>query len=116
VVGVLVDLVVPSEVFIMALDVSALGIIASWATIVSCEFQLCTVGRRRVFSSGPVSGWSARRHEPCGAGLFAVTALTCWENYWYTGSYPVVAETPLMDELINRGARQAANLPKEVGD
>jgi L-asparagine permease len=34
----------------------------------------------------------------------------------YTGSHPVVAETPLMDELIDKDARQAANLRKEEGD
>jgi L-asparagine permease len=38
------------------------------------------------------------------------------ERVGYTGSYPVVAETPLMDELIDEDARQAANLRKEEGD
>ncbi len=38
------------------------------------------------------------------------------ERVGYTGSYPVVAETPLMDELIDKDARQAANLRKEEGD
>ena len=38
------------------------------------------------------------------------------ERVGYTRSYPVVAETPLMDELIDKDARQAANLRKEEGD
>jgi L-asparagine permease len=38
------------------------------------------------------------------------------ERVGYTGSHPVVAETPLMDELIDNDARQAANLRTEEGD
>jgi L-asparagine transporter-like permease len=38
--GVFLNLVVPSEAFNIALDLSALGIIASWATIVICQIQL----------------------------------------------------------------------------
>jgi hypothetical protein len=37
------------------------------------------------------------------------------ERVGYTGSYPVVAETSLMDELIDKDARLAAKLRKEDG-
>jgi L-asparagine transporter-like permease len=40
VIGVFLNLVVPSEAFNIALDLSALGIIASWGTIVICQFQV----------------------------------------------------------------------------
>ena len=38
------------------------------------------------------------------------------ERVGYTGSHPVVTETPVMDELIDNDARQVANLRKEEGD
>ncbi len=38
--GVILNLFVPEEAFNIALDLSALGIIATWAMIVACQLQL----------------------------------------------------------------------------
>jgi L-asparagine permease len=46
--GVFLNLVVPSEAFNIALDLSALGIIASWATIVICQIQLFRWSKRGI--------------------------------------------------------------------
>jgi L-asparagine permease len=35
------------------------------------------------------------------------------ERVGYTGSYPVVAETPLMDELLDKDAREAPKADTE---
>lgn len=136
VVGVFLNLVVPSEAFNIALDLSALGIIASWATIVICQIQLYRWSRKgiierpafRLFGT-PYTSYATL------AFLLAVTVLMCVENYWnavallvivptlvggwyavrgrvlamaqervgYTGSFPVYAETPLMDRDRDRG-------------
>jgi L-asparagine permease len=37
---------------------------------------------------------------------------TARERVGYTGNYPVVAETPLMDELLDRDAREAPTTPR----
>jgi len=34
------------------------------------------------------------------------------ERVGYTGNYPVIAETPLMDELLDKDAREANATPK----
>jgi L-asparagine permease len=41
-------MVVPSEAFNIALDLSALGIIASWGTIVICQIQLYRWSKRGI--------------------------------------------------------------------
>jgi L-asparagine permease len=145
VVGVFLKLVVPSEAFNIALDLSALGIIASWATIVICQIQLYRWSKKgilerpsfRLFGT-PYTSYATLIF------LFSVTVLMCWENYWnliallvivpaliagwyavrprvlemarervgYTGNYPVIAETPLMDELLDKDAREANATPK----
>jgi L-asparagine permease len=138
VLGVFLNMVVPSEAFNIALDLSALGIIASWATIVICQIQLYRWSKRglmarpafRLFGT-PYPSYATL------AFLAVVTGLMCYENYWnlvalvvivpalivgwylvrgrvmqlaaerigVTGNYPVVAETPLMDEFLDENRR-----------
>lgn len=135
VVGVGLNLVVPSEAFNIALDLSALGIIASWGTIVICQLQLYRWSKKGILERPPfrLFGTPYTSYATL-AFLAAVLVLMCYENYWnlvallvivpalvigwfavrgkvlemaqqrigYTGDYPVVAETPLMDELLER--------------
>jgi L-asparagine permease len=83
VVGVFLNLVVPAEAFNIALDLSALGIIASWATIVICQIQLYRWSQKgilerpsfRLFGT-PYTSYSTLIF------LAAVTVLMCWENIW----------------------------------
>jgi L-asparagine permease len=136
VVGVILNLVVPAEAFNIALDLSAVGIIASWGTIVICQIQLYRWSKKGILErpsfqllfGTPYTSYATL------AFLLAVTALMCYENYWnlmalvvivpaliagwyavrgrvlpmaaervgYTGNYPVIAETPLMDEFLDR--------------
>ena len=132
VVGVILNLVVPAEAFNIALDLSALGIIASWGTIVVCQLQLYRWSKKGILQrpSFRLFGTPYTSYATL-AFLAAVTALMCYENYWnlvallvivpalvigwycvrgrvlemarerigYTGNYPVVAETPLLDEF-----------------
>jgi L-asparagine permease len=136
--GVFLNLVVPAEAFNIALDLSALGIIASWGTIVICQIQLYRWSKRGIVArpafrlfGAPYTSYATL------VFLVGVTALMCYENYWnlvalvvivpalvggwyavrgrvlemarervgFTGNYPVIAETPLMDEFLERDAK-----------
>jgi L-asparagine permease len=142
VVGVFLNLVVPSEAFNIALDLSALGIIASWGTIVICQIQLYRWSKRGILQR-PAFQLFGTPYTSYATLVFlaAVTALMCYENYWnlvalvvivpaliagwyavrgrvlemarerigYTGDYPVVAETPLMDELLDKDNRDGSD-------
>jgi L-asparagine permease len=137
--GVCLNMVVPSEAFNIALDLSALGIIASWGTIVICQIQLYRWSKRGILSrpSFRLFGTPYTSYATM-VFLVAVTALMCYENYWnlvallvivpalvggwyavrgrvlemarervgFTGNYPVVAETPLMDEFLDKDAKE----------
>jgi L-asparagine permease len=133
VLGVILNLVVPAEAFNIALDLSALGIIASWGTIVICQIQLYRWSQKGILSRPAFRLWGTPYTSYATlAFLVGVTGLMCYENYWnlialvvivpvlmlgwfavrgrvlemarervgYTGDYPVVAETPLMDEFL----------------
>jgi L-asparagine permease len=135
VVGVGLNLVVPSEAFNIALDLSALGIIASWGTIVICQLQLYRWSQKGILER-PAFRLFGTPYTSYATLVFlaAVLVLMCYENYWnliallvivpalvigwyavrgrvlemarervgYTGNYPVVAETPLMDEFLEK--------------
>jgi len=136
--GVFLNLVVPAEAFNIALDLSALGIIASWGTIVICQIQLYRWSKRGILQrpSFQLFGTPYTSYATL-VFLAVVTGLMCYENYWnlvallvivpaliggwyavrgrvmemarervgITGNYPVVAETPLMDELLDKDNR-----------
>jgi len=143
--GVLLNMVVPSEAFNIALDLSALGIIASWGTIVICQNQLYRWSQRGILArpSFQLFGTANTSYATL-VFLVAVTALMCYENYWnlvallvivptlvggwyavrgrvlemarervgFTGNYPVVAETPLMDEFLDKEARSEGQMAR----
>jgi L-asparagine permease len=81
--GVFLNLVVPSEAFNIALDLSALGIIASWGTIVICQIQLYRWSKRGIVArpSFQLFGTPYTSYATL-VFLVAVTALMCYQNYW----------------------------------
>jgi L-asparagine permease len=83
VIGVFLNLVVPAEAFNIALDLSALGIIASWGTIVICQIQLYRWSRKGILErpSFRLFGTPYTSYATL-AFLLAVTVLMCIENYW----------------------------------
>lgn len=83
VVGVFLNLVVPAEAFNIALDLSALGIIASWGTIVICQIQLYRWSKKGILDrpSFRLFGTPYTSYATL-VFLIAVTALMCYENYW----------------------------------
>jgi L-asparagine permease len=139
VVGVFLNLFVPAEAFNIALDLSALGIIASWATIVICQIQLYRWSKKGILER-PAFRLFGTPYTSYATLVFlaAVTLLMCIENYWnaiaivvivpvlvggwyavrgrvlemaqervgITGNYPIVAETPLMDEFLKKDAKK----------
>ena len=83
VVGVLLNLIVPSEAFNIALDLSALGIIASWATIVICQIQMYRWSQKGILErpSFRLFGTPYTSYATL-VFLASVTVLMCIENYW----------------------------------
>lgn len=81
--GVGLNLVVPSEAFNIALDLSALGIISTWGMIVLCQLQLHRWEKKGLLTrpsfrlpGAPYTGYATL------VFLGAVTVLMCYENYW----------------------------------
>ncbi len=83
VIGVFLNLVVPEEAFNIALDLSALGIIASWATIVVCQIQLYRWSKKGILNRPSFQLWGTP-YTSYATLIFlgAVTVLMCYENYW----------------------------------
>jgi L-asparagine permease len=81
--GVVLNLIVPAEAFNIALDLSALGIIASWATIVICQIRLYRLSQMGILErpSFRLFGTPYTSYATL-AFLAAVTVLMCWENIW----------------------------------
>jgi L-asparagine permease len=81
--GVVLNLVVPANAFNIALDLAALGIVTSWATIIICQLKLYRLAER-----GVVARPSFRLPgAPCTSYatllfLAAVVGLMCWVNRW----------------------------------
>src|ERR1700739_2699620 len=57
--GVLLNRVVPAQAFEIVLNVAALGIIASWATIVICQIQLYRWSRRGIMNRPSFRMWGS---------------------------------------------------------
>jgi L-asparagine permease len=81
--GIAVNLVVPADAFNIALEVAALGIIASWATIVICQLKLYRLSQRGVVArpsfrlpGTPYTGYATLLF------LAVVVVLMCYENRW----------------------------------
>ncbi|WP_197378393.1 amino acid permease [Mycolicibacterium mengxianglii] len=139
VLGVFLNLIVPAEAFNIALDLSALGIIASWATIVICQIQLYRWSQKGILTRPSFRLWGTPYTSYTTlVFLAAVLMLMCYEDYWnliavllivpalvigwfavrgrvlamaqervgFTGNYPIVAETPLQDQLLDKDGRK----------
>lgn len=81
--GVILNLFVPEDAFNIALDLSALGIISTWAMIVACQLQLYRWERKGILErpkfrlpGTPYTGYATLIF------LAAVTVLMCYENIW----------------------------------
>jgi L-asparagine permease len=94
VVGVFLNLVVPAEAFNIALDLSALGIIASWATIVICQIQMYRWSKKGILErpSFRLFGTPYTSYATL-AFLGGVTLLMCIENYWNAIALLVIVPT-----------------------
>ncbi|MGB5112189.1 MAG: amino acid permease [Mycobacterium sp.] len=81
--GVILNLFVPEEAFNIALDLSALGIIATWAMIVACQLQLWRWEQKGILER-PKFRLPGTPYTSCATLIFlaAVTVLMCYENYW----------------------------------
>ena len=73
----------PAEAFNIALEVAALGIIASWGTIVICQLRLYRLSQRGVLArpsfrlpGSPYTGYATLLF------LVLVLVLMCYENRW----------------------------------
>ncbi|GAC67452.1 amino acid permease [Gordonia soli] len=81
--GIVLNLFVPEEAFNIALDLSALGIISTWAMIVACQIQLWRWDRRGILTRPsfrlPLAPWTSYATL---VFLAAVVVLMCYENYW----------------------------------
>jgi L-asparagine permease len=81
--GVILNLFVPEDAFNIALDLSALGIISTWAMIVACQLQLYRWEQKGILErpkfrlpGTPYTGYATL------VFLAAVTVLMCYENVW----------------------------------
>jgi L-asparagine permease len=94
VVGVFLNLVVPAEAFNIALDLSALGIIASWATIVICQIQMYRWSKKGILQrpSFRLFGTPYTSYATL-AFLGGVTLLMCIENYWNAIALLIIVPT-----------------------
>jgi L-asparagine permease len=81
--GVILNLFVPEEAFNIALDLSALGIIATWAMIVACQLQLWRWEQKGILQR-PKFRLPGTPYTSYATLIFlaAVTVLMCYENYW----------------------------------
>jgi L-asparagine permease len=81
--GIALNLVVPAEAFNIALDLSALGIISTWAMIMLCQIQLYRWERKGILSR-PAFRLPFTPYTSYATLIFlaAVTVLMCYENYW----------------------------------
>jgi L-asparagine permease len=81
--GIALNLVVPAEAFNIALDLSALGIISTWAMIMVCQIQLYRWEKKGILTR-PAFRLPFTPYTSYATLIFlaAVTLLMCYENYW----------------------------------
>lgn len=93
--GVVLNLFVPEEAFNIALDLSALGIIATWAMILLCQIQLHRWADRGIVTRPafrqPLSPWTSYASL---LFLAVVVVIMCYENYW--NLIAIVALVPML--------------------
>jgi len=102
--GVVLNLIVPAEAFNIALDLSALGIISSWAIIMLCQIQLYrwsqmgVLVRPRFHLFGtPYTSYATL------VFLAAVTVLMCWQNIWNLVALAVIVPALVVGWYAVRG-------------
>ncbi|MDA2894277.1 amino acid permease [Mycolicibacterium sp. BiH015] len=103
-IGVFLNLVVPEEAFNIALDLSALGIIASWATIVICQIQLYRWSKKGILNR-PSFQLRGTPYTSYATLIFlgSVTALMCYENYWNLVALLVIVPALIIGWYAVRG-------------
>ncbi|MGW0036849.1 amino acid permease [Gordonia sp. NPDC003376] len=81
--GVVLNLFVPEDAFNIALDLSALGIIATWAMIVACQLQLWRWERKGILTR-PAFRLPGTPYTGVATLIFlaAVVVLMCYDNIW----------------------------------
>jgi L-asparagine permease len=101
--GVVLNLIVPSDAFNIALEVAALGIIASWGTIVICQLKLyrlsqCGIIARPAFRlpGTPYTGYATLLF------LAAVVVLMCYQNRWNLLALTVAVPMLTVGWLVTR--------------
>jgi L-asparagine permease len=102
--GVVLNLVVPAEAFNIALDLSALGIISSWAIIVICQIRLYRLSQMGILErpSFRLYGTPYTSYATL-VFLLAVTVLMCWENIWNLIALAVIAPALIIGWYAVRG-------------
>jgi L-asparagine permease len=104
VLGVILNLVVPSEAFNIALDLSALGIIASWGTIVICQIQMYRWSQKGILSRPAFRLWGTPYTSYATLAFLAmVTGLMCYENYWNLIAIVVIVPVLMLGWYAVRG-------------
>ncbi len=93
--GVVLNMFVPEEAFNIALDLSALGIISTWAMILLCQIQLHRWADKGIVTRPAfrqlLSPWSSYASL---VFLAAVIVLMCYENIW--NLYAIIALVPML--------------------
>ncbi|AZG47623.1 amino acid permease [Gordonia insulae] len=81
--GIVLNLFVPEEAFNIALDLSALGIISTWAMIMACQIQLYRWEQKGILQR-PTFRLPGTPYTSYATLVFlaAVVVLMCYENYW----------------------------------
>ncbi|NMO02833.1 amino acid permease [Gordonia sp. TBRC 11910] len=93
--GVILNLFVPEEAFNIALDLSALGIISTWAMILACQIQLHRWADKGIVARPSFRQiWSPWTSYASLAFLGAVTVLMCYESIW--NLIAIVAAVPIL--------------------
>ncbi|MFW0788357.1 amino acid permease [Gordonia sp. CPCC 205333] len=93
--GVILNLFVPKDAFNIALDLSALGIIATWAMILACQIQLHRWAAKGIVTRPSFrQPWSPWTSYASLVFLFAVIVLMCYESKW--NLIAIIALVPIL--------------------
>lgn len=81
--GVILNLFVPEDAFNIALDLSALGIISTWAMIVACQIQLYRWEKKGILTR-PSFRLPGTPYTSYATLIFlaAVVVLMCYDDIW----------------------------------
>ena len=93
--GVILNLFVPEDAFNIALDLSALGIISTWAMIVACQIQLYRWEKKGILTR-PSFRLPGTPYTSYATLIFlaAVVVLMCYDDIW--NLIAIIVGTPLL--------------------